>query len=209
MAAFAGTSRFVLDYLVEEVLDAQPGEVRSFLLDTSVLGELNGLLCDALTGRADGQSTLEALERANLFVVALDDQRRWWRYHQLFADALRARLTGQDPRRVRLLHRRAAGWYAENGRVDDAVPHAIAGTDAEQIADLVELALPGLRRRRDDRTLRRWLQAVPQDVARGRPLLSTGLAWTRLSEGDLEGVDAWLDAAEHALGADRSLVAVA
>ncbi|HEY3006613.1 MAG TPA: LuxR C-terminal-related transcriptional regulator [Micromonosporaceae bacterium] len=208
VAAFTGTSRFVLDYLVEEVLDAQPGDVRSFLLDTSVLGELSGPLCDALTRRADGQSALEALERANLFVVALDDQRRWWRYHQLFADALGARLTAQDPGRVRLLHQRAARWYAENGRVDDAVPHALAGADGDQIAELVELALPDLRKRREDRTLRRWLQAVPEDVARRRPLLATGLAWTRLSEGNLEGVDTWLDAADSALGSETSLVAV-
>src|SRR3954447_22316533 len=208
VAAFTGTSRFVLDYLVEEVLDAQPGDVRSFLLDTSVLGELSGPLCDALTRRTDGQSTLEALERANLFVVALDDQRRWWRYHQLFADALGARLTAEDPGRVRLLHQRAARWYAENGRVDEAVPHALAGADGNQIADLVELALPDLRKRREDRTLRRWLQAVPADVARRRALLATGLAWTRLSEGDLEGVDTWLDTADSVLGSETSLVAV-
>lgn len=208
VAAFTGTSRFVLDYLVEEVLDAQLGDVRSFLLDTSVLGELSGPLCDALTGRADGQAALEALERANLFVVALDDQRRWWRYHQLFADALGARLTAQDPGRARLLHQRAARWYAENGRVDEAVPHALAGADGDQIAELVELALPDLRKRREDRTLRRWLQAVPEDVARRRPLLATGLAWTRLSEGNLEGVDTWLDAADAALGSETSPVAV-
>src|SRR4051794_7010648 len=208
VAAFTGTSRFVLDYLVEEVLDAQPVDVRSFLLDTSVLGELSGPLCDALTGRDDSQSTLEALERANVFVVALDDQRRWWRYHQLFADALRARLTARDPGGARLLHQRAARWYAENGRVDEAVPHALAGADGNQIADLVELALPDLRKRREDPTLRRWLQAVPEDVARRRALLATGLAWTRLSEGNIEGVDTWLDAADSALGAGTSLVAV-
>src|SRR3954471_1812507 len=208
VAAFTGTSRFVLDYLVEEVLDAQPGDVRSFLLDTSVLGELSGPLCDALTGRADGQSTLEALERANLFVVALDDQRRWGGYHQLFADALGARLTAEARGRVRLLHQRAARWYAENGRVDEAVPHALAGADGNQIADLVELALPDLRKRREDRTLRRWLQAVPEDVARRPALLATGLAGTRLSEGDLEGVDTWLDTADSVLGSETSLVAV-
>ena len=206
--AFTGSHRFVVDYLLEEVLDTQPDDVRSFLLATSVLDELSGDLCNALTGCHDGRQTLEALERANLFVVALDDQRQWWRYHHLFADALRARLAAEDPGRVRQLHHRAAGWYAENGRLLDALPHAVAGTDAEQLADLVELAVPELRRRREDRPLRRWLQAVPEDVARRRPLLATGLAWVRLSEGDLDGVDEWLDEATRGLGSDPRLTAV-
>ena len=206
--AFTGSHRFVVDYLLEEVLDTQPDDVATFLLATSVLDELSGDLCDALTGCHDGRQTLEALERANLFVVALDDQRQWWRYHHLFADALRARLAAEDPGRVRQLHHRAAGWYAENGRLLDALPHAVAGTDAEQLADLVELAVPELRRRREDRPLRRWLQAVPEDVARRRPLLATGLAWVRLSEGDLDGVDEWLDEATRGLGSDPRLTAV-
>ncbi len=198
---FTGSQRFVLDYLLEEVLDIQPDDIRSFLLDTCVLDELSGGLCDALTGRADGQATLETLERANLFVIPLDDDRRWWRYHHLFADALRARLGAQDVARMSGLHRDAARWYAGEGRLVDAVPHAIAGDDAELAADLVELVLPGLRRQREDRLARGWLRVLPEDVVRRRPLLATHVAWVRLSEGDLEGVDAWLDAAERALAA--------
>ena len=95
--AFTGSHRFVIDYLVEEVLNSQSPEARSFLLDTAVLGRLTGPLCDALTGRNDGHDMLAVLERANLFVVPLDDQRRWYRYHHLFADALRARLAGEQP----------------------------------------------------------------------------------------------------------------
>ena len=178
----------------------QPEDVRSFLLDTSVLDDLSGPLCDAVTGRTDGQQQLEALERANLFVVALDDERQWWRYHHLFAEALRARLMAQDPERVARLHRTAADWYAEHGRLEDAVPHALAGDDVEQAAELVELAVTGLRQRREDRTMRAWLQALPEDVVRRRPLLAMHLAWTRLSEGDLDGIGHWLDAAEAALG---------
>ena len=98
--AFTGSHRFVLDYLVEEVLNSQPDDVRRFLLDTSVLQQLTGPLCDALTGRDDGRQTLEILERGNLFVVPLDDQRQWYCYHHLFADALRARLLAQHPDRV-------------------------------------------------------------------------------------------------------------
>ncbi|MDR7252292.1 LuxR family maltose regulon positive regulatory protein [Nocardioides sp. BE266] len=194
--AFAGTHRFVMDYLVEEVLAGQPDDVRSFLLDTSVLDDLSGPLCDALTGRSDGQERLEQLERANLFLVPLDDQRRWWRYHHLFAEALRARLVAADPGRASRLHRDAADWYAAHDRFDEGVAHALAGGDPEQAADVVELALAGLRRRREDRTLRTWLHELPEDVVRHRPLLATQAGWARLSEGHLDGVEAWLDAGE-------------
>ena len=200
VAAFTGSHRFVLDYLVDEVLAAQTADVREFLLHTSVLDQLTGPLCDAVTGRPDGQRMLEALERDNLFVVVLDDERSWYRYHHLFAEALRAVLATEEPDRVADLHRAAAGWYAGAGMTADAVPHALAGGDGEQAADLVELALAGLRKRRDDRTIRDWVTALPDDVVRRRPLLATSLAWVRLSEGDLDGVEPWLDAAEEGLG---------
>lgn len=198
--AFAGSHRFVLDYLVDEVLAGQPADVRSFLLDTSVLDDLCGPLCDAVTGRSDGQELLETLERANLFVVPLDDERQWWRYHHLFAEALRARLAAGGTEHVGSLHHDAADWYAEHDRLPDAVRHALAGGDVDQAADLVELAVPGMRQRREDRTMREWLRALPEDVVRHRPLLALHLAWARLSEGDLDGLDRWLDVAETALG---------
>ncbi|PSK64543.1 HTH-type transcriptional regulator MalT [Micromonospora sp. MH33] len=197
--AFSGSHRFVLDYLVEEVLDRQPDEVRAFLLDTSVLDQLTGGLCDALTGRSDGQPMLETLEREHLFVVPLDDERRWYRYHQLFADALRARLAARRADRVGELHAAASRWLAENGLLADAVRHAIASGDHEHTADLVELAEADMRRRRQDRILRDWLVALPGDVVRRRPLLATFAGWSRLSEGDFDGVEAWLDAAEAGL----------
>jgi LuxR family maltose regulon positive regulatory protein len=197
--AFSGSHRFVLDYLVEEVLDRQPDDVRAFLLDTSVLDQLTGGLCDALTGRSDGQPMLEILERENLFVVALDDERRWYRYHHLFADALRARLAAGHADRVGELHAAASRWSAENGLLGDAVRHAIASGDHERTADLVELTLADLRRRRQDRTLRGWLVTLPDDVVCRRPLLATYMGWSRLSEGDFDGVEAWLDAAEAGL----------
>jgi ATP/maltotriose-dependent transcriptional regulator MalT len=194
--AFSGSHRFVLDYLVEEVLSGQPDEVREFLLGTSVLDQMTGALCDALTGRADGQEMLEMLERGNAFVVPLDDERRWYRYHHLFAEALRARLAGRDTDRVRALHAAAARWLAENGLLSDAVRHAIASGDHEHTADLVELSLADMRRRRQDRTLRDWLAALPDDVVRRRPLLAMFTGWSRLSAGDFDGVDEWLDVAE-------------
>src|ERR687886_792379 len=197
--AFTGNHRFVLDYLVEEVLDRQPDAVRAFLLDTSVLDQLTGGLCDALTGRSDGQATLETLERKNLFVIPLDDERRWYRYHHLFADALRARLAARHPGRVAELHAAASRWLAGNGLLADAVRHAIASGDHEHTADLVELTVADLRRRRQDRTLRDWLAALPDDGARGRPFLPMFLGGSRLSEGDFDGVEAGLAAAEAAL----------
>jgi LuxR family maltose regulon positive regulatory protein len=197
--AFSGSHRFVLDYLVEEVLDRQPDEVRAFLLDTSVLDQLTGGLCDALTGRCDGQPMLETLERGNLFVVPLDDERRWYRYHQLFAEALRARLAARHADRVGELHAAASRWLAENGLLADAVRQAIASGDHEHTADLVELGLADLRRRRQNRTLRDWLGALPDGVVRRRPLLATCVGWSRLSEGDVGGVEVWLDAAEAGL----------
>ncbi len=197
--AFSGSHRFVLDYLVEEVLDRQPDEVRAFLLDTCLPDQLTGGLCDALTGRSDGKPMLENLDRENLFVVPLDDERRWYRYHHLFADALRVRLTARRAERVAELHAAASRWLAENGLLEDAVRHAIANGDHEHTADLIELAEADLRRRRQDRTLRDWLATLPDDVVRRRPLLACFVGWSRLSEGDFGGVEAWLDAAEAGL----------
>jgi LuxR family transcriptional regulator, maltose regulon positive regulatory protein len=206
---FAGSHRFVLDYLVEEVLDSQPEEVRTFLLDTSVLDQLTAPLCDAVTGRDDGQRLLELLERANLFVVPLDDQRQWYRYHHLFADALRARLAAQgDSERVQGLHRAAARWYADAGLVSDAIPHAVAGGDAELAADLAELSLPGLRQRREDRSLRAMVQLLPEHVVRARPMLASTMAWTHLSLGDLDAVERWLAASDEAMARDGEVPSV-
>jgi LuxR family maltose regulon positive regulatory protein len=211
--AFSGSHRFILDYLVEEVLERQPEAVRAFLLDTSVLEHLSGGLCDALTGRTDGQAMLDRLERENLFLVALDDERRWYRYHHLFADALRARLAARHPGRVRELHDAAGRWLAENGMLADGVTHALAGGDHEHAADLVELALADQRRRRQDATLRVWAAALPGDVVRRRPLLAAFVAWSRLAQGDVDGVEGWLDAAEAgspaAIPAPPSLAAAA
>ncbi len=189
----------MLDYLVEEVLDNQPDDVRRFLLDTSVLQELTGPLCDALTGGEHGSETLHALERENLFVVPLDDERQWYRYHHLFADALRARHLAQRPEHVREMHRAAGRWYAEHGLLGDAISHAMAAGDDAEAADLVELAVPGIRKSRQDRALRDWLRALPPDLVRRRALLATFMGWSRLSEGDLDGATTWLDDAEQAL----------
>ncbi|HJZ00862.1 MAG TPA: AAA family ATPase, partial [Streptosporangiaceae bacterium] len=138
VAAFSGSHRFILDYLTEEVLDGQPEQVREFLLETSVLERLSGGLCDAVTGRDDGQAMLEQVEQAGLFLMPLDEVRGWWRYHRLFADLLRARLQQQRPGRVAVLHRAAAAWYEEHGLADDAVGHALGAGDTAWAARLIE-----------------------------------------------------------------------
>jgi LuxR family maltose regulon positive regulatory protein len=155
--------------------------IGSFLLDTSVLEQMTGGLCDAVTRRSDGQGMLETLERENVFVVPLDDEWRSYRYHHLFADALRARLAARDADRVGELHAAASRWLGENGLLGDAVRHAIASGDPEHAAELVELTLADMRRRRQDRTLRDWLVALPDDVVRRRPLLAMGRSAARLS----------------------------
>ena len=203
--AFSGSNRFVLDYLLEEVLDSQPEDVRRFLLDTSVLGRLIGPLCDALTGHDDGQQVLEALERANVFLVPLDDERRWFRYHHLFADALRARLLAEDPGRVPGLHLAAAGWLAEYGDLAGAIDHAMVSGDLEYAGAMVELALPEARKARQNRALLAWLNSLPDELLRRRPLLALHMGWARLVEGDVEGVEPWLDAAEAGLDTTTAL----
>jgi LuxR family maltose regulon positive regulatory protein len=205
---FAGDHRFVVDYLLEEVLQRQPEDVRRFLLETSILDRLNGPLCDAVTGQDDGKARLEALERGNFFVVPLDDTRHWYRYHHLFADVLHVRLLAEHPDRVATLHRNASAWYERHGSMADAITHALAGEDAARAADLVELAAPTMRRSRQEATLLSWYRALPDDIVRCRPVLSVGYASALLSTGELEGVEDRLRDAERwleltAVGAER------
>jgi LuxR family transcriptional regulator, maltose regulon positive regulatory protein len=129
IAGFAGDDRYVVDYLAEEVLQRQPDRVQAFLLQTSVLSRLSGALCDAVTGHGDGKAMLAALDRGNLFLVPLDDRRQWYRYHQLFADVLQARLLDEQPGQVPDLHRRASAWYERSGEPSEAIRHALAAED--------------------------------------------------------------------------------
>jgi LuxR family maltose regulon positive regulatory protein len=189
IAGFAGDDRFIVDYLVGEVLQRQPESVRRFLVETSVLDRLQGSLCDAVTGTTGGKAALEALDRENLFVIPLDDRREWYRYHHLFADVLRARLLDADPELPRELHRRASAWYADHGAPSDAVRHALAARDFASAAALAELALPAMRRNRQDAILREWAEVIPIDVIAERPVLAIGLVGVLLSSGHLDRVE--------------------
>jgi LuxR family maltose regulon positive regulatory protein len=197
IAGFTGDDRYIVDYLVEEVLQRQPDQVRGFLLQTSVLDRMSGPLCDAVTGQDGGKAMLEALERGNLFVVPLDDHRRWYRYHHLFATVLRARLLDEEPSRVPDLHRRASGWYERNGEPAEAIRHAFAAKDFERAAYLLELMAPTLRRNRQEVMLLDWLKALPDAVVRVRPVLSALYGGALLINGEREGVESRLRDAER------------
>lgn len=196
--AFSGSHRYVLDYLTEEVLERQAEPVRRFLLETSVLERLTGSLCDAVTGRRDGRAMLDTIERANLFVVPLDDVREWWRYHHLFADLLRGRLHHEWPERVPELHANAADWYERRGFVEDAISHALQARDADRAARLVEQQVDEFLLRNEEATLERWLAALPADVRAARPRLQVAQADLALSRGNLQAAERALDTAERA-----------
>jgi len=201
IARFAGNDRYLFDYLVEEVLAHQPEPVREFLMHTAVLDRLTGPLCDALTGHDDGNHMLTTLHRANLFLVPMDDQRQWYRYHHLFADVLRARLLAEQPDLVPLLHQRASGWYEAHDSVDEAVRHALAARDFDRAAGLMELAAPAIRRNRQDPMMIGWLKALPEDTVRRSPVLSAFYGYMFMVAGDLDAAEPRLDDAERSLAA--------
>jgi LuxR family maltose regulon positive regulatory protein len=199
VAGFSGSHRYVLDYLAEEVLARQPEEIVRFLLETSVLERLCGPLCEAVTGRADSQELLELVERANLFLLPLDEVRGWWRYHHLFADLLRVRLAREQPARLPELHRAAAAWCQEHGLVDDAVRHALAAGELAWVARLIEQHWDAMLWRSENVTFRRRLQALPAELVRSRPRLCLAQAYGALLSGRLEAVEPLLADAERAL----------
>ena len=194
---FAGDHRYIVNYLVEEVLQRQPEAVRSFLLQTAILDRLNGPLCDAVTGKEGGSARLEALQRGNFFIIPLDDKRNWYRYHHLFADVLRVHLIAEQPDQVSALHRRASEWYEHNGSTADAIRHALAAEDFARAADMIELVFPAMNRNRQFATLLGWLKALPDDLLHLRPVLSTEYALVSMSCGENGAVEPRLRDAER------------
>ena len=195
--AFTGSHRFVLDYLAGEVLARQPEGVRNFLLQTAVLDRLCAPLCNAVSQRGDGDAMLEALDRGNLFLVPLDDQRQWYRYHHLFADVLRSRLMEAQPDQVPGLHQRASAWYEQNGYPSDAIRHALAAMDFARAAGLIELARSAMDLSLQSSTWLGWVKELPDGLIRARPVLSVGYAWALLDVGELEASEARLQSAER------------
>lgn len=196
---FAGDDRYVVDYLAEEVLRGQPESVQTFLLQTSILSRLCAPLCNAVTGQTDSQATLQALERANLFVVALDQKQIWYRYHQLFADLLRQRLERIQAEQIPVLHRRAGEWYEQNSWQAEAIDHALAAEDFERAAQLIVRSLWAVVARGERATVLGWLAALPGEMVRSRPRLCLAAAWGSLAAMNLDAIEPHLQAAELAL----------
>jgi LuxR family maltose regulon positive regulatory protein len=201
---FAGDNRHIVDYLMAEVLDGQPPELRTFLLRTSVLGRLSGALCDAMLQTSGSASVLEQIERENLFVVPLDASRHWYRYHQLFGELLRTELRRSEPDLVADLHRRAATWFETEGLIDEAVRHLVAGGDIARSADLIaadwvdEFNGGGLS------TISGLLDLLPEETVLQDPRLSVARAWIALSMGQLDDAAEWIEAAEARSASDTA-----
>ena len=198
--AFAGDHRYIVDYLVEEVLQRQPESIRNFLLETSILDRLNGSLCDAVTNQTGSKSKLEQLQRGNLFLIPLDDKREWYRYHHLFADVLHMHLTAEQPNQVSTLHKRASEWYEQNNLTADAIRHALAGGDFERTAKLIERVLPVMRQSRQEPTLLGWLKTLPDELFHNHPVLNVHYIGILMQNGQFEGVESRLRDVEQWLG---------
>ena len=203
IAGFTGSNRYVIDYLAEEVLGRQTDGLRAFLLDTSVLDRMCASLCEDLTSREDSQDILEGLEHANLFIDPLDEVRGWYRYHQLFADVLNQRLRHEQPHRVSELHRRASAWYEKHGPFTDAVQHALRGHDLDRAIRLIESDGMSLVLDQQVQTVLAWLDGLPEDLVRARPVLGTIRALGYVFSNRPDEAEASLHDAERCLAGER------
>jgi LuxR family maltose regulon positive regulatory protein len=199
ISSFSGSHRFILDYLVEEVLNRQPDDIKEFLLQTSVLERMTASLCNSVTGREGGQDILRRLEQENLFIIPLDDERRWYRYHHLFSSLLQNHLQQGQPNLSQSLHRRASQWYSQNGLTAEAVSHAFAAGDMEEVARLVEQDALQMIYHGQLATLIGWLDRLPPEVVRTMPWLSVAKAWALAYSGELHAAAPLLHDAEEAL----------
>ena len=206
---FTGSHKLVLDYLIEEVLEQQPDDVQDFLLKTAILDRLSGSLCDALTGRKDGQQQLERLDHVNLFVVSLDNERNWYRYHHLFADLLKHKLRQSHRDDLNHLHQHASDWYQQAGFVQDAVQHAITGNDLVRVAELAEKSWVDWNTPTKLLTWLKWVSSLSDEIVRERPLLGVAYAQALLNSGQLEAADRRLMEVEELIAqSDAEMIVV-
>ena len=202
--SFTGSNRMILDYLIEEVLTQQSKDIQTFLLQTAILNRLNGSLCDALTEQEDGQANLEMLERANLFIVPLDDERRWYRYHHLFADLLQQRLKQSKSDQLHELHRRASNWYDQQGFRTEAIDHALHCADYERAIELIDADEEGNYEGVSLLTLQRWFAAIPDKFIATHPQMLLMKAWTQFNSGQIDDAEQnLLDVAQLLENADH------
>ena len=206
LESFTGSNRYVLDYLMEEVFQRQPADLREFLLETSVLDRMTAPLCDAITGRADSGALLLTLEQRNLFIVPLDRSRQWYRYHHLFGDLLRHRLDLAAPDGAAELHERACHWYAENGFPADAIRHALAARAWEEAAALISRFTADLTKRGEVTTLLGWYRALPEQLVRNSAELCADYSWPLLLSGQVDEAERYLTLAEQGAGSDDTLM---
>ncbi len=205
LRTFAGDNRHIVDYLMTEVLDGQPPHLRNFLLRTSVLDRLSGPLCDEVLQTCGSAAVLERVERENLFVVPLDASRRWYRYHHLFGELLRAELKRSEPDLANTLHRRAAAWFQSEGLIDEAVRHMVVAGDVARSADLIaadwvnELNSGGLS------TVSGWLDLLPERAVRQDPRLCVARAWIALNVGRFDDARDWIQLVENESAADPGI----
>jgi LuxR family maltose regulon positive regulatory protein len=205
--SFAGSHRYILDYLIEEVFQRQPADVQDFLLKTSILDRFTAPLCNAVTERDDSRDVLLALEQGNLFTVPLDESRQWYRYHRLFADLLRHRLDMVcESKHVALLHKRASQWYETNGFPADAVHHALTGSNWDRAATLILNVGESMLKDGEVTTLLAWLQALPDEEVRARPGLCLSYSWALVLTGQMDGAESYLGQAEQTAQDDAVLL---
>ena len=204
IASFAGDDRQIVDYLGFEVLDHQPEAVRQFLLQTSILDRLSAPLCATVTHRQDAGALLEELERANLFVVALDPKREWYRYHHLFSDLLRHELSQAHPDSVRELHQRAAAWYAHEGETHEAIEHSTAAGDVSTAMDLITAHWYEFLQRGRAETIAGWIDRLPAEQVAAEPDMCLIKAWLGINLGRLDEVERWIVAAHELTSESRA-----
>jgi LuxR family maltose regulon positive regulatory protein len=202
IASLSGRHRYILGYLTEQVLDRQPKEIRHFLLQTSILDKLNGDLCNSITRRKDGQAFLEQVYKANLFLIPLDDDGHWYRYHHLFADLLRNLQNEFQEEEVAKLHQRASRWFAREGMASEAIEHALAARDFPQAVDLLEKHASGLVMQGFAKTVHGWVQALPEKWEARRPRTNLAFAWANLLRGAYPEATEYLEMAGSALPND-------
>lgn len=203
ISAFAGDDRYIIDYLVDEVLSQRPQGTTDFLQQTSILNRLCGPLCDAVTDQAGGQNILEKLMQANLFIFPLDNQRRWYRYHHLFADVLHKRLIDStSSEAIRSIHQRASQWYQENGFLVEAVEHALAAEDFDTMIRQIETGSMELLMRGQQNLLLNWQARLPRKLVASHPRLCMTIAWAWLSTGKTQEAEECLQLLEQSLGTE-------
>jgi LuxR family maltose regulon positive regulatory protein len=200
IAAFSGSHRYVIDYLIDEVISRQPADLQAFLCQTSILDRFSAPLCDAILEISTSRQMLSKIEGANLFLIPLDDERRWYRYHHLFADFLGKRLRETEPEHVPELHQRASQWYEDEGLVDEAIQHSLAAGDLNNATRLVDQIAADLVVRRESNRLLKLINQLPPNLWQDYSMLCIWHAWALLFTGQLEYVEPVLQIAESNQG---------